>query len=202
MRTEILDKYCMYIVNEHVVDLYKNCQKARISQTLDWREHPLWRRFHVRWVMLYALWTRARCRAKSYAQSKFLKLAAPPFCCKITASSLGTCVTCACSPLIRYVHVSQRVEAPCVRPWGCLPFDYPHTCICRKRLKPPCVRPSVRGLACLLITHTCICWKRLKRRVLAFWSGTRAFVANGWSAVRPCVKESKPGVCSSCCFPH
>jgi len=155
----------MYIVNEHVVDFYKNCQKARMSQTLDWRKHPLWRRFHVRWVMLHALWTRARCRANSYAQSKVLKLAALPFCCKITASSLGTCVTCACSPLIRYVHVSQTVEAsvrPSVRPWGCLPFDYAHTCICRKRLKPP-VRPSV-GL-------------------LAFWLRTRAFVGNGWSAV-------------------
>ncbi len=183
MRTEILEKYGMYIVNEHVVDLYKNCQKARISQTLDWREHPLWRRFHVRWVMLYALWTRARCRAKSYAQSKVLKLAAPPFCCKITASSLGTCVTCACSPLIRYVRVSQTVEAPVrpsvgllafwlpahvhlsqtveapvrpsVRPWACLPFDYAHVHLL-KTVEAPC--------ACLLIRHTRICRKQLKRR--------------------------------------
>jgi hypothetical protein len=190
----------MYIVNEHVVDLYKNCQKARMSQTLDWREHPLRRRFHVRWVMLHALWTRARCRAKSYAQSKVLKLAAPPFCCKITASSLGTCVTCACSPLIRYVHVSQTVEAP-VRPSvGLLAFWLRAHVHLSQTVEAP--RASVRGLAGLLITHTCICRKRLKRRVLAFWSGTRAFVANSWSAVRPCVKESEPGVCSPCCFPH
>ncbi len=182
MRTEILEKYSRYIVNEHVVDFYKNCQKARISQTLDWREHPLWRRIHVRWVMLHALWTRARCRAKSYAQSKVLKLAAPPLCCKITASSLGTCVTCACSPLIRYVHVSPTVEAPvrpsvrgvacllitrtrafvangwsppCVSPWACLPFDYAHVHLL-KTVEAPC--------ACLLIRHTRICRKQLKRR--------------------------------------